>query len=119
MENIALMSRRQFFESKGYEWEWVQRILDIHRIYKWAVNNVIDTHHLVARIRWGNNNGNNLKKMRRGDHSTHHEAYGVKLPHEQLISNIDLNRRAYQNEVINRIHGILDEAEDRNKLYKK
>ena len=57
--------------------------------------------------------------MRRGDHISHHEIYWVNLPHEQLVSNIDLNLKVYQNEVVNRILGILDEAEDRDKLYKK
>lgn len=55
--------------------------------------------------------------MRRGDHVNLHDHHGVRLPHEQIESTLDFNRRVLQKAVVSRIYEIIDDAESRRRLY--
>jgi hypothetical protein len=46
-----IVSKKAFFETRGYSYELVEKILRLDRQYKAIMNSMEDTHHLVARSR--------------------------------------------------------------------
>ncbi len=69
-------------------------------IKKWRDTSV---HHIVPRSVWGNNEGQNLLEIKDNLHRSFHHLFANKLIAEQLLTTIDLSRKALRPEVRERL----------------
>lgn len=115
---LKWISRKDFFESKWYDWGEVEKILRVNRTYKAMINSQVDEHHLIAVSKSWSNSRMNKKEMLRGDHIHHHDVFWVKLPHEQVEHVLDFNRKVFLPVIVSRLYEILDNASSKKKMYK-
>lgn len=112
------MGKKEYFDSMGYDWEQVEQILRLNRIYKSRINNIEDAHHLISRVKHWSDSRVNLKTMRRWDHVTHHDRFWNLLPAEQVLSVLSFNKQVLAPEIPKRIRDILQWGKPRL-LYKQ
>ena len=60
-------------------------------------------HHIVPRSKWGNNESKNLLELRDSKHRALHTLFDNKLIAEQLLTTLDLSKKAMRPEVLERL----------------
>lgn len=87
-------------------------------IKKW---NNTSIHHIVPRSRKGNNESQNLIEIKDSKHRALHTLFDNKLIAEQLLTTIDLSKKALRPEVVNRLIETLTihDAKDLDFWYKE
>ena len=72
----------------------------------------IDKHHLCPSSRWWSNRAENLIKLDKRIHTALHLLFQNKLPHEQLLKLIEINKLVLTDTFIARIEGVCKNNRD-------
>lgn len=107
MNSISLQSKEEYFTSLWYDYEEVDQILNLYKIYQKAQGERETIHHLIPVCRSGSDIDRNQKKLKAKVHQTLHAFFWNQEPIEQLETVLDINRRILTKDVRDKIKDTL------------